>query len=476
MMTNFRFLYGLLLATCFVACRSDQNKPFDPYGPGLNERLNAYNNVHTAVKKETPGLFIDFSAGINNAFKTSTVSSLLSECFNTILTDKFEVYKLGSNEVTPLPVTNTTQLGQEISNQSNYKDIWAPIQKAVDHITDADNDALLITDFEEWMDKVEVTNTAYLKLPFKKWLAKGYTINFFIVDYKEGNVNKHIYFTIFNSSNNLLAKLAPKLTPYSTRFDLSTSSFSVSTNYADPATGGIVNDKNILDFRKDQYIKNESFEYYPLGLGWKDIADVRKDDPNFTDIFRNLFIDLSNQDSYSFKAFDVQTFNVTADFENFAKTDYALHHPPATTKGKNGETRISDDEKDQVILECYNDDGTLKPNCKYQPQTLNPLPNYFRLNQPLFENTSKSNNKHVELGIIFDPHFSPSDADTLLRVNIVLTGATPNVDNPTLQKFKWVNAKGTENTALYQSVINTLQELTPANKTIYTYYIKTNQN
>lgn len=469
-----RFLCGLLLLICFGGCKHEQT--FDPYDSHLSERLEAYNEVQNNIKKGTPGLFIDFSAGINNAFKTSTVSSLLSECFNTILTDKFEVYKLGSNAITPLPVNNTTQLGQEISNQGNYKDIWAPIQKAVDTITNADNDALLITDFEEWIDKTEVTSTAYLKLPFKKWLAKGYSIHFFIVDYKEDNVDKHIYFTIFNTTNNLLSKLAPKLAPYSTRFDLSANAYSLSTNYTDPKGGGIVNEKNILDLKKDQYIKSESYEYYPLGLGWKDISDIHKADANFTDIFRNLFIDLSNQDSYTFKAFEVQSFNATEDFNNFAKADFAWHNPPKTTKGKNGETKISDDEKDPFILDYYNEDGTFRETGKYQPQALKPLSNYFRLNQPLFDNTSKSDNKKVELGIMFDPAFAPAESDTLLRINIVLTSAVPKLDNPKLEKFKWVNAKKTDNTALYQSVINTLQELKPENKIIYTYYIKTNQN
>lgn len=471
-----RFLYGILVVIAFAGCGGDKPE-FDPYGAGLNERLNAYNNVQPNAKQGTPGLFIDFSAGINNAFKTSTVGSLLSECFNTILTDKFEVYKLGSNQVIPLPVANTTELGQAIGDQRNYKDIWAPIQKAVDTITNADNDALLITDFEEWNNQTQVTSTAYLKLAFLKWLSKGHSIHFFIVDYKEGKVDKHIYFTIFNGTNNLLNKLAPKLAPYCTRFDLSTSAYSLSTNYTDPKLGGIYNDKNDLDLKKDQYIKGESYEYYPVGLDWKNIADIHKEAPQeFVDIFRNLFIDLSNQDSYIFKAFEVQTFNATADFASFAKADYALQHPPKTTKGKNGETLISDDEKDPVVLECYNDDGSIKDACKYHPQTLKLLSNYFQLNQPLFDNTSKSDNKHVELGIAVDSNFSPAADDDLLRLNIVITTAIPNIDNPKLEKFKWVNEKGIANIALYESIKNTLLELKPENKTIYTYYIKTNQN
>ena len=476
MTINSRILYGLLIVTGIGGCGGcvGTPPPFDPYGPGLADRLNAYNNVQPDVKKDTPGLFIDFSAGINNAFSTSTVKSLLSECFNTVLTNQFEVFKLGSNEVTPLPVTNTTQLGQEISNPANYKDIWAPIQQAVNKITEADNDALLITDFEEWNNKTEVTSTAYLKLPFSKWLAKGNSIHFFIVDYKEGNVDKHIYFTIFNSTNNLLSKLAPKLSPYSARFDLSTRDYRLSTNYTDPKTGGIYNEKNALDLKPDQYLKGENYEYYPSGLDWKNIAAVHKEE-DVNDIFRNLFIDLSNQDSYAYKTFEVQTFNATEDFENFAKADFALHHPPAITKGKNGENKISDKEKDPFILECYNEDGTIKDACTYHAQTLKPLSNYFRLNQSLFDNTSKSDNKHVELGISFAPKFKPAD-DTLLKINIVLTAATPNIDSPKLEKFKWTNAKGTPNTALYESVKNTLLELKPENKIIYTYYMKTNQN
>lgn len=471
MKINSRFLCVLLIVTG-MGCHS--SKPdFDPYGPGLVDRLNAYNNVLPVAKKDTPALFIDFSEGINNAFSTSTVKSLLSECFNTVLTYQFSVYKLGSNEVSPLSVGNTTELGLEISKQENYKDIWAPIQKAVDKITDADNDALLITDFEEWNNKTEVTSTAYLKLAFLKWLHKGNSIHFFIVDYKEGKVDKHMYFTIFNSHNDLLSKLAPKLTPNSTRFDLSANAYSLSTNYTNAKSGGIYNEQNILDLKEDQYIKGENYEFYPVGLDWSYISKAhKKSGDKFNDIFRNLFIDLSNEDSYSFKTFEVQTFNVTEDFKDFSKADAARHHPPAMTKGKDGEDKISDKEQDPLVLECYNNDGTIKESCMYHPQTLKPLSDYFILNQALFDNTRKSDNKHVELGVSFDPEFKSAD-DNLLRINIVLTAATPNIDNPKLEKFKWFNAKHIPNTALYESVKNTLLELKPENKIIYSYYIKT---
>lgn len=469
-----RFFYGLMILITIGGCDVDL---FDPYEPGMADRLAAYNNASPHVSTSTPGLFIDFSAGINNAFRSSVVKDLLSECFNALLTDKFEVYRLGSNEITPLPVTNTTQLGQEISNQANYKDIWAPIEKTVERITDANNDALLITDFEEWIDKTEVTGTAYLKLPFLKWLGKGHSIHFFIVDYKEGKVDKHVYFTVFNSTGDLLSKLAPRLAATSLRYDLSANAYNISTKYPEHEAGGIYNnEKNIMDVKQGEYIRGLNYEYYPVGLDWKTIEELHKEDTSaFKYLFRNLFIDLSNQDSYSFERFEVDAFNVTRDFENYAKADYVLHHPPAITKGDDGQNRISDLVKDPLVRECYNEDGTVKDACKYRPEALKALPDYFRISQSLFDDTKKRDEKQVELGIVFASSFKPAEG-TFLKLNIVLTSAVPNLKNPSLEKFKWINARGIPNTALYESVKNTLLELKPENNVVYTYYIKTSQN
>ena len=107
------------------------------------------------------------------------------------------------------------------------------------------------------------------------------------------------------------------------------------------------------------------------------------------------------------------------------------------------------------------------------------VPEVFSLNSELFKNTKSSNLKKAELGIAFDPEFQLKhipDLNGLLKVDILLTNAEPHVENPKLAKFKWINAKGSPNIGLYESVKNTLQELKPAHKVIYSYYIKTNQN
>ncbi|MDO7744408.1 MAG: hypothetical protein MUP99_11560, partial [Pedobacter sp.] len=198
----------------------------------------------------------------------------------------------------------------------------------------------------------------------------------------------------------------------------------------------------------------------------------------FTDFFRKLYIDLSNNDSYTFGDFDVKVADVTTDFENFAKSAEAKKHQPKLTKGSNGEAKFADNETDPIALSCYNTDGKLKEQWVYQPAAGSALNEVFVLNKTLFTNTKNTDNKNAEFGVSFDSKFSVKNVQNpngLIKTNIVLNTAIPNLTNPKLSKFQWLNAKKVPNTALYESIKNTLQELTPANKVIYSYYIKTQQ-
>ncbi|MGY0035751.1 hypothetical protein [Pedobacter sp. NJ-S-72] len=78
----------------------------------------------------------------------------------------------------------------------------------------------------------------------------------------------------------------------------------------------------------------------------------------------------------------------------------------------------------------------------------------------------------------FAPEFklkNIQNPDGIVKVDIVLNTATPNLVNPKLLKFQWVNAHQVPNIALYESIKNTLQELKPAHQVVYSYYIKTQQ-
>ncbi|WP_406824601.1 hypothetical protein [Pedobacter sp. KACC 23697] len=505
---NFIRIMGLLGLFAISACKgsggSQTEDPFaatnfNLYDQDLGKRIEAYHNTNVPVsetKKGTPALYIDFSSGINKAFSDPTIKSMMSACFNTVLAQQFEVYKLGSNKISLLNVANTTELGQQVSDPKQYADIWAPLQSTVEKIVTGNSDALLITDFEEWQKNIEVTNTAFLKIPFSKWLEKGNAVHFFIADYKEGKVNKHLYFTIFScghpDAGSMISKLESKLSPSTTRFDLSNSAYQLSTAYPSEKSGGIFYDetaksdkaKNVLDL-KEGYINGlnngHNFEFYPLGLDWKNIDQLHSTyaaQNQFNDFLRKLFIDLSNEDSYTFGNFSVKVSDVATDFENFAKAEEAKKHQPKLSKGSNGEAKFSDQEKDAIALACYNPDGKLKAQWVYQAQPSSPLNEVFTLNQTLFSNTRAANPKHAELGIAFDPKFSVANIrnpDGLIKVDILTNTARPNLQGAKMAKFEWINAKNTPNTALSESIKNTLQELKPADKVVYSYYIKTKQ-
>lgn len=499
-------IFGLLIV--IAACSGCGSKPkdpfadikFNPYSDGLGKRIEAYNDTaqpdNANSKSGNPALYIDFSSGINNAFADPAIKGMLTNCFNTILAQKFDVYKLGSNQITPLNISNTTELGQQVNDPAQYVDIWAPIQAAVEKIVDGNNDALLITDFEEWQKNIEVTNTAFLKIPFSKWLEKGNSIHFFIADYKEKGVDKHLYFTVFNYGNpnesSMISKLEAKLGPLTTRFDLSNKSYKLRTDYAGEKTGGVFYDasaksdkaKNVLDL-KDNYINGlksgHHFEFYPLGIDWANIDKLHASysaQNQFNDFFRKLYVDLSNDDSYIYGDFEVKVSDVTTDFENFSKSAEAKNHQPKLAKGSNGEAKFADTETDPVALACYDTDGKLKAQWVYKPEPATPLNDVFTLNKTLFTNTKAADIKNVEFGVAFDSKFKLKNIQNpqgLVKVDIVLNTATPNLTNTKLSKFQWINAKQVPNIALYESVKNTLQELKPANQVVYSYYIKTQQ-
>ncbi|MET0573486.1 MAG: hypothetical protein ABWZ79_18850, partial [Pedobacter agri] len=131
-----------------------------------------------------------------------------------------------------------------------------------------------------------------------------------------------------------------------------------------------------------------------------------------------------------------------------------------------------------IALECYNSDGKIKEKWVYTPQETIPIQEVLTLNKLLFNNTRKADDKKIELGVAFHEKFNLKNIpnpDGLLKVNIVVNSAEANLTNPKLEKFKWNNARGVANIALFESIKNTLQEIIPVNQTVYAYYIKTKQ-
>lgn len=496
----------LVICLSFLGCKNKSSDPFiamnfNPYDGDLNKRIESYQNTtfrnSTNTKNEKPSIYIDFSSGINQAFKKSEIKEKLIGSYNALFIDKPDVYRLGTRKVIPIKDVTPTALGQMIDDQDNYRDTFAPLQDAVDSIVEKNNDALLITDFEEWQNKTEITSTAFLAPAFSKWLTQGNSIHFYIADYPENKTFKHIYFTVFSygneNGNSMLAKLNGVLSPLTTQYHLSNKQYSLSQHYSTATSGGIFygesenisDNKKFLDL-KEYYVngmqKGNAYEFYPFGVDWKTIGNLKNTyKEKFKNFFRKLFIDLSDESAYTYGDFDVKVYDVSNDFIYFSKCKEVEKRKPKLERGKsNGENKFADDEKDLIALSCYNTSGIVLDEWKYKPKEMSSVPEVFVLNKDLFNNTKNIDKKNTELAVAFHPNFSPaniSNPDGLIRVDIILTTATPNLKYTVLNELKWINSGGVENKGLYNSVMATLQEpsVKPNNKTIYSYYIKTLQ-
>ena len=95
----------------------------------------------------------------------------------------------------------------------------------------------------------------------------------------------------------------------------------------------------------------------------------------------------------------------------------------------------------------------------------------FELNQTLFANTLNTDPSNVEIGIDLKHSFSgniggyaPGD---MIRLDVVISKCEPNISELSTL-FSWGG-----NSNLADAIKNTLQNMKPENRVIYSYFIKT---
>ncbi|MFN8297276.1 MAG: hypothetical protein U0T69_13850 [Chitinophagales bacterium] len=508
MKNNKSIIFSITAFFLFFACKNDTSDPFadfNPYDSDLGKRIEAYQDAKfpnlANSKTGNPALYIDFSTGIFQAFKNPINSSLLKSVYGN-LSGELDVFELNYDSIRKIPSSNPDLVGRMVVDNNSYHGIYAPIKDAVTQIVSKNNDALLVTDFEEYYPassgRSEIIDIPYLKESFIKWLSKGNSIRFYISNYNENGVAKKLYFTVFNCGNlsesGMISKVENSLGSLP-HFDLSNKSYNLSQEYGGEKKGGIYYDnsvqdenaKNVLELNKESYINglknNNNFEFYQFNLDWAHIEKA-KSQMKIDDFFRKLFIDLSNEDSYSLGDLVVKVYDVTDDFEYFAKCNEAndSKNIPDTEKGKDGENKFKDSETNPIALSCYDTKGKILDEWIYKNDKVSKeLPEVFTFNKKLFENNKTDNNKKVELAVSFDTKFNLNNIENpqgLIRVDIVINNSNPSTPSDELFKWQSTTKKGSQNVALFESIKNTLldDKVKPTNKVIYSYYIKTNNN
>ena len=507
-MKNKGIIFGIIASVTFISCGEDESGAWDKFKPltEIDKHIAGYYDASLGQaanpKSGNPAVYVDFSDGLIQAYTGNPLNGQIVQAIcNKMLSPEIEWYSLGGSKITKLEY-NSNQLYNKVSDPKQYKDIMAPIQEALKKITASSNDALLITDFEEYTSNGIEQFENYPKTYFTEWLKKGNSITFFYTDYSETNkklkntVQKHLYYTVFThgkaTDNSLITMVKDALKGrYETKvFELNNTPYSVANNYGGKDNTGIVN-KSLsqrVNYNLNAYAESKlPYEVIGINIPWDKKIDedilqkiITKEDALF---LNKLTMNAEDQKCFKLNKVAVKVYDVSADYEKYAQCNEVKNHLPVLTKNAKKED-VWDEKtsKDAIAKLCYNANSTvLKPEWTFSPTDLSTKlwKEIFDLNKSIFEGHLKNEPAKIELQTVFHANYklkNITDANALLRVDYVIEDATFNDANAQLNDFQWMSTTmpGKTNSSLSESIRNTLQEtaVNPKGKIIYSYYIK----
>lgn len=194
-----------------MSCGDDSLDPLDPKQFHLNTYLNGYHAKNFPTQKlerfGNPSVYLDLSSGLSWGFKDGHVNQDIVKQMAGVLEQGHSWYKVQNSNIIPFP-DGRYDLYNMVTDPNSFSEIYAPIGETLDSIVASKNDALFVTDFEEYM-KTDGSYTnneqkkPYLMEPIKKWLLDGNSFTIIHGDpyiEKESirNAEKLIHFAVFN--------------------------------------------------------------------------------------------------------------------------------------------------------------------------------------------------------------------------------------------------------------------------------------
>lgn len=500
------------LAGCVVlltSCGSDSEKnAFSNFHPEneIEKYIDGYYSASLGEasnpKSGKSTVYIDFSDGLVQAYSKNPQNvQIIQAITNKLVSPDIVWFALGGGKINPLDYSSN-ELFNKVSDPKQYKDIMAPLQETLKKITGGNNDALLVSDYEEYTTDGKEQFENYPKSYFINWLKKGNSITFFYTDYEEVNNKskiksaKHLYFTVFThgsaTESSMISMVRDALKDrYTTKeFTLNNNPYSVTNNYGGKDFTGMQNKQfnQWKNFNSNACL-DKKLPYEVIGINKKWNEDVDKYVQNIIDkengiFLAKLYLNASDQSSYKLNKVAVRVYEATDDFKHYAECEEAKNHQPKMSKdkGKN-DVWAEESKKDAIITTCYlKDKGELKKKWVYGPGNFKPLKpwdNVFSYDENIFSDHLKNTPEKVELFTIFDKYYKLKNvmsSSALIRIDYVIEDASFNSENPQLNDFQWrsTTQKDKLNNSLAEAIRNTLQEpsVSPKGKILYSYYIK----
>lgn len=485
---------SIAMAACLLtACGNDKG---DSFPQELSQYLKKDMPVVTVSSKKYAAYF-DFSGvyiAYNDPATNQTFNNLTQKVTGSAAS--FDIYSMANDSIQELSgVSSPAALFQKLHDTNQQGQLWAPIERTLKKIASEGRPALLVTDFEEYTKDGVIYRQAYATPYFRTWLQRGGDIQFYVTDYMEGSLPKHLYYVVFDYNHHPLGRLvadALKGAPVNYRtFMLSTNSYPMATAYPSSSQGGTYHDESgedvvsmsVEDGKDGTFFMIDSLraESYSFDASWADIVANAKGQTlangatvPFLHLFSNLYIDLSHADSYDIKALAVRVTDVQKDFDAFTAYSTAVNNPPKKVLDTDG--MYLDWEGHEAGEEYYDDNGNLKPEYDYPSHR----PDIMEYKDMLvFDlellNTSRAKDpSRCELAVNFDQRFNgtivgqPEDAaNDLTRIDIVIADANICPQAKIDELFAWPG-----NGCLSFSIRNVLQEMMPVGMPIYSYFVR----
>jgi len=498
--------FCLIFAFLAGCGEKDPFEGFDPYAY-FEQNIYDYHRISQKFsidkKAGNPKVYIDFSDGLIQAYTNNTSNQVIIQSItNKLVSTNVEWYSLGNSKIELLSYSSN-ELFNKVTNPTSYKDMMAPIQKALDSITNSKNDAILITDFEEYTaDGVEQFEN-YPKKYFIDWIKAGNLITFFYTEFTEVNrrnnlsANKKLYFTVFTygvpDKSSLLFRVKEALEGKNLTkiFEIGGKPVVLKTKYENATETGLTS---------STFQKWVSYNYSGLekeSEGIEVIGINKKWDKNLLEYFENeqvvkgrvflskLFLDASDKTYYNLRNIKLQVSNITEDFVRFAKYKYILATKPNFTLD-DGKNRIWDPKTktNAVIMESYEPNTEeIKQKYRYSSelQSLPEIVELFEFESKIFEDHLRNDPANVELRTLTHRNYNKKSSlqlneDLFVKINLIYDDISFNYNNPQLKDFEWqsITKSGRTNNSLSEAIRNTLQDpdINPNGKPMYTYYIK----
>lgn len=504
----------LLLSSIYIlnGCTGDKAagpwanfKPLNEIDKNIEGYYNASLGEAANPKSGNPAVYVDFSDGLIQAYTANRSNQgIVQAICNKLLSPDIEWCAMGGSAIIPLE-HNSTLVYNKVVDAKQYIEIMAPIEEALKRITKSKNDALLITDFEEYNKNSagigEEQFENYPKDYFTEWVKNGNSITFFYTDYNETNkkskitTQKHLYYTVFTHGKATATSLVSMIKDaignrFNTKiFELTNNPFSVSNNYGGKDNTGIANPTFAkwvnLNFNASAE-KKMPFEVIGINKAWdgdleKYIQNIIKKDNGL--FLSKLSLNAADQSAYKLGKIAVKVYDVSDDYEKYAECTEAKNHIPVLTKdAKKDAVWDETSKKDPIVKECYAPNTTtLKQEWIYKPVELSSKewPEVFDLDKDIFNSHLKNDPAKIELHTIFHQNYKQKNIkkeNALIRIDYVIDEAAFNDSNSQLADFQWssLTKKGVLNTSLSEAIRNTLQNpaVNPKGKIIYSYYIK----